>query len=153
MKLDSNAFVGEEPLVSALESHSMPLDCSAGRVLFRQDQSPDGLYIVIDGEVALTMRSPTGELVMDLPAQPGSLLGLPALVGGGVYSLAAIAQPGAQVGFVPRDEFARLMLSEPGIAAMILKVLAAEVRTARMAAADLKAREAAALQQLESQVH
>lgn len=52
--------------------------------------------------------------------------------------------------FVSRDEFLRLMLQEPSIAAMILKVLAREVRTARIAAADLKARETVALHRLES---
>lgn len=138
MKLDAAAFVGEQSLVTALKDHSSPVDCSDNRVLFRQDQLPDGLYIVNDGEVSLTMRSPDGDLVMDIPAQPGSLLGLPALVGGQGYSLSATAQGGAQVSFVPREEFARLMLQEPAIAVMILKVLAAEVRTARQAAANAR---------------
>ena len=151
MKLDANAFVGEEELVAALKSHSVPLDCGQGRQLFRQDQDPDGLYIVIDGDVDMTMRSHDGNLLMQMPAERGSLLGLPGLLSGDGYSLSAKANPGAKVLFVPREEFSRLMLSTPPIAAMILKVLAAEVRTARTAAADLKAREAAALQRLEAQ--
>src|SRR5579863_2185375 len=135
MKLDATAFVGEQTLVSALRDRSTPLDCRDDRVLFRQDDRPDGLYIVHDGEVSLTMRSPAGDLVMDIPAQPGSLLGLPALVGGEGYSLSATAQRGAHVSFVTREQFSRMMFEEPAIAVMILKVLAAEVRTARFAAA------------------
>ncbi len=150
MMLDTTAFVGEETLVTALRDRSTPLDCGDGRVLFRQDDSPDGLYIIHDGNVSLTMLSPDGELVMEIPARPGSLLGLPALVGGGVYSLSAKAHPGAHVRFLPREEFSRLMLQEPSIAVMILKVLAAEVRTARISAANLKARESLALHRLES---
>jgi hypothetical protein len=38
------------------------------------------------------------------------------------------------VSFVPREDFSNLMLTEPGLAVLILKVLAAEVRTARIAA-------------------
>ncbi|MFZ0396075.1 MAG: cyclic nucleotide-binding domain-containing protein [Terracidiphilus sp.] len=136
MKLDAAAFVGDETLLSALKDRSTPLDCGDGRVLFRQDDSPDGLYILHDGNVHLTMCSPDGELVMDIPAHPGSLLGLPGCVSGIEYSLSATARKGASVSFVSRDEFSRLMLQEPSIAVMILKVLAAEVRTARLAAAD-----------------
>lgn len=136
MKLDAAAFVGPETLLSALRDHSTPLDCSIGPVLFHQDQCADGLYIVHGGEVSLSMRSPAGDVVMEIPAQPGSLLGLPALVGGEAYSLSAIAAKGAQVSFLDKEELSRLMLQEPSIAVLILRVLAAEVRNARMAAAN-----------------
>lgn len=136
MKLDATAFVGDEALVSALKDRSTPVDCSTDRVLFRQDESADGLYIVHDGDVSMNMRSPLGDLVMEIPAQPGSLLGLPALVGNEAYSLSAIAAKGAQVSFLGKEELSRLMLQEPSIAVMVLRVLAREVRTARMAAAN-----------------
>ncbi len=149
MMLDTTAFVGEEALVKVLRERSTPLDCGDGRVLFRQDDSPDGLYIVHDECVNLSMRLPGGELVMDIPAQPGSLLGLPGCVSGIGYSLSATARKGAQVSFVSREEFSRMMLQDPSIAMMILKVLATEVRTARIAAANLKARESHALHRQE----
>jgi len=72
--------------------------------------------------------------VMALPVAPGSLLGLPGVISNCAYSLSATAKQGADISFVPRDEFSRLMLSDPGVAVMILRVLAAEVRTARIAA-------------------
>lgn len=136
MQLDAAAFVGEETLVAALKGRSTPVDCSGGRVLFRQDEGAVGLYIVHDEKVRLSMRGPAGELVMDIPAKSGSLLGIPALVGGQSYSLSATAKDGARVSFVDRDEFSRMMLTEPSIAVMVLHVLAAQVRTARMAAAN-----------------
>jgi CRP-like cAMP-binding protein len=60
-------------------------------------------------------------------------MGLPGLVGNNPYSLTAEAKKGAEVSFVARDEFSRLMLTEPSLAMMILRVLAAEVRSARIA--------------------
>ena len=136
MRLDATAFVGDQQLIEALKHRSRPVDCSQNQVLFRQGEVPAGLYILHDGEVHLTMRSQDGELLMDMPAEPGSLLGLPGVIGNQGYTLSAFAKAGASVSFVPRDEFSRLMLNEPGMAMMILQVLAAEVRTARAAAAN-----------------
>jgi CRP-like cAMP-binding protein len=66
-------------------------------------------------------------------AQPGSLLGLPGLVGNRPYSLSVFANAGSEVSFVSQQVFSELMLSEPGLSMMILRVLANEVRSARMA--------------------
>ncbi|HKF46966.1 MAG TPA: cyclic nucleotide-binding domain-containing protein [Terracidiphilus sp.] len=133
MKLDATAFVGDQALVDALRKRSTPVDCGDGRVLFRQGDDPVGMYILHRGEVTMTMHSTEGELLVEMRAGPGSLMGLPGLVGNSTYSLTAEARKGADVSFVTREEFSRLMLSEPGLAMMILRVLAAEVRSARIA--------------------
>lgn len=137
MELDATAFIGEQGLLDALKGCSHPVDCSENRVLFRQGDEPIGMFIVHRGEVNLTMRSAEGDLLVDLPTVPGSLLGLPGAIGNKPYSLTAEAGKGAEVSFVSKDEFARLMLSDPALSMMILKVLAAEVRSARIAATNL----------------
>jgi CRP-like cAMP-binding protein len=136
VKLDTAAFVGNPELVAALKVRSRTVECTEDRVLFVQGETPTGLFILEDGEVHLTMRSPEGELVMNERAEPGSLLGLPGVICNQGYSLSAYARKGAAVRFVGREEFSRLMLNEPGMAMLILRVLAAEVRTARIAAAN-----------------
>ncbi len=133
MKMDPKAFVADQELINALKKHATPVACDQDRVLFSQGDAPDGLYIFCQGVVRLVMRSQLGDLLMNIPAIECSLLGLPGLIGGAPYSLSAYAQKGAEVGFVSREDFARIMLSEPVIAVGILRVLAAEVRTARMA--------------------
>jgi len=133
MKMDASAFVADPDLVEALKAHSSPVVCDEDRILFNQGDSPDGLYIFHRGVVRLSMRSQMGDTLMDIRAIAGSLLGLPGLIGGVPYSLTAVAQKGAEVSFVSREKFAQIMLSVPTIAVGILRVLAAEVRTARMA--------------------
>lgn len=133
MRMDATAFVADTELVEALKMHSCPVVCNKDRVLFSQGDPPNGLYIFHQGVVHLVMRSQMGDLLMDMPAIKGSLLGLPGLIGGVPYSLSALAKKGADVSFVSREQFARIMLSQPPIAVGILRVLAAEVRTARMA--------------------
>jgi len=133
MKMDAGAFVADPELIEALRQHSEPVVCDEDRVLFNQGDTPTGLYVLLKGEVRMVMRSQAGEELMNLRAIEGSLLGLPGLVGGSPYSLSAYAEKGAEVGFVNREQFASIMLSQPAVAAGILRVLAAEVRTARMA--------------------
>ena len=133
MKMDAAAFVAEPVLLDALTKHASPVACEQDRVLFKQGDEPDGLYIVHSGTVLLSMKSTLGDELMRMPAAAGSLLGLPGLIGNVGYSLSAFAKQGAQVSFVSREEFGRLMLTEPSISVGILRVLAAEVRTARMA--------------------
>ena len=133
MKLDAAAFVADQELIEALRNHSSPVVCEEDRILFNQGDAPNGLYIFHKGEVRLLMRSQLGDTLMNMRAVEGSLLGLPGLISGAPYSLSAFAQKGAEVGFVSREKFAGIMLSAPTIAVGILRVLAAEVRTARMA--------------------
>jgi CRP-like cAMP-binding protein len=137
MKMDSSAFVADEKLIRALQPYASPIACGQDRILFNQGDAPTGVYIVHSGEVILTMRSPLGDVVMSMPAANHSLLGVPGLIGSVGYSLSAFAKSGAEVSFVPRDDFFRLMLAEPSISMMILQVLAAEVRTARLALVEM----------------
>lgn len=132
-EFDPSAFIADPELVQALASHSHPVPCGKGQILFRQGEAPDGLYILTEGSATLTMHGVRGQTVMTVETGPGSLLGLPALVGNQPYSLTARAGDNAQVQFVSREEFTRFMQSDPQLSLKVLQVLAAEVRTARRA--------------------
>jgi CRP-like cAMP-binding protein len=133
VNLDSSAFLADPQLVLALDRKAIELSCGADRVLFRQGDSPVGLYILHKGEVTLTMDSPKGEVILSAEARAGSLLGLPGLIGNEPYTLTATAHSGAELGFVPREDFTALMQSDPYMSLKVLQVLAAEVRSARHA--------------------
>lgn len=133
MQLDSSAFVADPELVQALHERSTSVPCDTDRLLFRQDDPAEGVYILHQGAVALTMNAHNGRQIFSIEVAPGSLLGLPALVSDQPYSLTAIARAGAQVGFVGRADFFAIMQAEPLLSLKMLQVLAAEVRTARQA--------------------
>ena len=137
VKLDSSAFVADPELIQALEKHSTAISCDADRVLFNQGDHPQGLYILDQGETTLSMASSAGEQLMSIQAHAGSLLGLPGLIGNEPYTLTAIARNGARLSFVPRDEFTSLMRADPLLALKMLQVMAAELRSARQALANL----------------
>ncbi len=133
MDFDPTAFVADPELIRALDARSTPVPCHTDRLLFRQDEPSVGVYILHEGEAALTMDSPTGQQLFSVRAAAGSLLGLPGLIGNQPYSLSAVACAGARVSFVSRAEFTALMQTDPLLSLKILRVLAAEVRTARRA--------------------
>jgi CRP-like cAMP-binding protein len=133
MKLDSSAFVADPELLKALESLTEPFVCSEDHVLFAQGEPSTGLYILHSGTGLLTMTSATGEPIFHAPLSPGMLLGLPGAIGNQPYSLTAIVFQGAKVSYIPREDFSQLMLREPSLSLHVLRVLAAEVRTARSA--------------------
>ena len=133
MNLDPSAFLADPELIQALEKRSTPISCDQERVLFRQGDPPSGLYILHKGEATLTMRSWVGESVISLQTTAGSILGLPALIGNEPYTLTAIAHSGAQLSFVSRDDYAALMQANPLLPLKVLRVLAAEVHSARNA--------------------
>jgi CRP-like cAMP-binding protein len=136
MNLDSSAFVAERELIEALERRSSIVVCDQNRLLFSQGESPKGLYLLKTGKAILTMQSPTGGVVVNVSASAGSLLGLPALIGNEPYTLTAEAIHGSELAFVTREDFSSLMLSNPALAVSVLRVLAAEVRSARHAISD-----------------
>jgi CRP-like cAMP-binding protein len=133
MQLDPSSFVADPALIEALQRRSTPILCIEDRVLFRQGDPSIGLFIVAKGSATLSMVSWTGASVMNIETADNSLLGLPGLIGNEPYSLTAVARAGADVRFVGREDFLSMMQSEPQLALKILAVLAAEVRSARMA--------------------
>lgn len=133
MRLDPNAFLADPELLQALEKRAIPISCDDDRVLFSQGDPSAGLYILLKGEATVSMAGEDGEPLMSIQATAGSLLGLPGLIGNQPYSLTAIARNGAQVSFIARDDFNSLMQAQLPLLVKVLQVLAAEVRSARLA--------------------
>jgi len=134
MNFDSSAFVSEPKLLRKLLEHTVPLDCSKGRVLFLSGEIPYGLFILRRGKAVMTLENERGAVLIRTELAPGSILGLPALVSDKPYAMSAVAKRSAVVSYVTRKDCA-LMLAEPSLAFEVLRVLAAEVQIARRAIA------------------
>jgi len=133
VKLDTAAFVADSELITALEQRSTPLNCEEDRILFQQGEEPHGLFVLHSGEVYLTMDGPDGSPVLCMQPFPGSLLGMPAMIGNKPYSLTARAQKGAVLSYASCEDFHKLLNENPTLPMKILTVLAAELRAARQA--------------------
>jgi len=131
--LDPSAFRADPELIRALTVRAIPVPCDADSILFKQDDPPVGVYILHQGQASLNMKSQEGRSILSVQALPGSLFGLPGVIGNQPYSLTAVVRAGAQVSFISSADFFALMESDPKLSLKMLQVLAAEVRTARLA--------------------
>lgn len=133
--MNQHCFAADPRLFHALETRSKSYDCNENCVIFSQGDIPDGLYIIRDGEASLVMLSPTDQIISSFRAGPGSVLGIPAVIGSTPYSLHATARKGSSVGFIGRGEFNDLLREDPSLYPSVLNLLAVEVRAARAAIA------------------
>jgi CRP/FNR family transcriptional regulator, polysaccharide utilization system transcription regulator len=133
VQLDPSAFLADSDLIQALEKRATPIVCNEDRKLFNQGDPAVGLYILSQGEAVVSMDAGDDAIAFSCTASAGSLLGLPGLIANQPYSLTAVARKGARIGFISKDEFNSLMQTEPPLMVKILQVLAAEVRSARLA--------------------
>ncbi len=125
----------------AMESELQNLLAAASRkevcpptILFVQGDEPTGVYIVCSGKVRLFIRNPvTGAITFDRIAEPGNLLGLPAVFGDKPYSMSAEAIEAGEVAFISRSKFLELMQKDGQLCMRCLQLLSDEVRIARQA--------------------
>jgi CRP-like cAMP-binding protein len=133
VQLDPSAFLADSDLIQALEKRATPIVCNEDRTLFHQVDPAVGLYILSQGEAVVSMDAGDDAIAFSCTASAGSLLGLPGLIANQPYSLTAVARKGARIGFISKDEFNSLMQTEQPLMVKVLQVLAAEVRSARLA--------------------
>ena len=126
-----------QPELQKLLSIASRKSVRAPAVLFQQGDSPVGVYMVVSGKVRLTIRNPeTQAITFDRPAQPGSLLGLPAVFGDRPYSMTAEVLADAEVAYVDRPRFLAMMHEDNLLCMRCLQLLSDEVRIARGAIKD-----------------
>ena len=99
-------------LMATLYQASTKTDCTRDEVLFRQGDSPENVYLVLTGEVRLTMPV-SSKSALSFHATVGSLVGLPAAFSNEPYSLTAVAKKGARLARISRQVFTAILAANP----------------------------------------
>jgi CRP-like cAMP-binding protein len=93
-----------EHLVQAMQT----IEVSRGDVLWRQGEKADGLHVIVEGAVRVTLAQPGGAAIELATLSAGDVLGEVPLLDGGMRSASArIAEPGRLL-FLSRTEFSAL---------------------------------------------
>lgn len=96
-----------------LESMEYPTNYPAGIVLFSEKQRLDGVYIIVSGEVKLSMNSTDGKRLILRIARAGEILGLGSVVNGGVSEMTAETLHAAKIAVIDRGEFLNFLRRHP----------------------------------------
>lgn len=96
-------------------------------MLFLEGEALAGVYILYSGEVDLLFAARNGNVKPLRVATPGQILGLSAAVMQRPHDCSAIARVPCDVGFIPRDEFLRVLEERPAVWFSILRLLSSDV--------------------------
>lgn len=101
----------------------------AGAILFRQGQAPKGVFLVLEGRIALS--SGDDPVRVTRIAEKGSLLGLPATVLRRPYSLTAETVSHVKLCHVSTAKFRKLLGTNTELGLTVVNMLAEEISILR----------------------
>jgi CRP-like cAMP-binding protein len=138
LKSDKRAGVGladfslPPELKTELERIATTVAKTAGSTLFRRGDQVLGAYLVRSGKVKLSLESRQA-LHPSRVVGTGCIVGLPATMSGAAYSLTATVEEDAELGFVPRESFLKLIATDTSLCFQAMDLLGQEIAGIRSA--------------------
>jgi CRP/FNR family cyclic AMP-dependent transcriptional regulator len=108
-----------------------------GEVIFHLGDPGDALFILVTGEVKISLPSDAGDEAIIATLRDGDVFGELALLDGAPRSATATALVVSQTAVLPRDAFRILIAEEPAVRDALLASLAAELRRLTMHVEEL----------------
>jgi CRP/FNR family transcriptional regulator, cyclic AMP receptor protein len=104
---------------------------SRGEVVFHRDDPADSLHLIVKGRFAVRITTPLGDTALIAVHGPGDAFGELALVSDGARRSATVsASEDAETLSVYRDDFARLQRQHPAVNAVLVALIAEQLRRA-----------------------
>ncbi len=119
--LDPDAL---ERLASSMRSRRF----RRGEVIFHVGDPGDALFVIVSGDVKISLPSETGEEAILATLRPGAVFGELALLDGAPRSASATALTATEAVVLPRDRFRELIATEAGVRDALLASIAGELR-------------------------
>lgn len=99
-----------------------------GEVIFHLGDPGDALFVIVTGEVKISLPAETGDEAILATLGPGAVFGELALLDGAPRSASATAISAAETVVLPRDRFRELIATEAGVRDALLASIAGELR-------------------------
>lgn len=116
------------PELSALRRLAREESFPAGKEIFREGDSGDGLYVVREGQVEISGSVDSGARLVFSEVGPGDVFGEMAVVENKPRSASAVAKVNTSVYFVPRDGLLALVERSPALALALLREVSQRLR-------------------------
>src|SRR6478736_3915434 len=143
-------FAGlDQPALERVAAGTRTRRFRRGEIIFHAGDPGNALYIIVSGDVKISLPSEEGDEAILATIGPGDVFGELALLDGAPRSATATALLATEAVILPRDQFRELVATEPAVRDILLASLAEELHfldmTGRLAARLVRlAREAAA---------
>jgi CRP-like cAMP-binding protein len=98
--------------------HALP----AGKVLFREAEQAEGVYVLHSGDVELSFSNKPMHL-----SAPGEILGLTTVMSGRAHDSSAVSRTPCVVGFVEKSVFLRLLDEQPSLWLTVLQMISSNI--------------------------
>jgi len=99
-----------------------------GEVIFHIGDPGDALFVIVDGQVKISLPSETGDEAILATLRGGDVFGELALLDGAPRSASATAMSVTEAVVLPRDRFRELIATEAGVRDALLASIAGELR-------------------------
>jgi CRP-like cAMP-binding protein len=121
--MNVTAEVVDNQIISAQQIERWP----AGKILFKQGDDPQGIFIVHSGQVDLVFSARSGVTKALCSVRPGNIVGLSDAISGTKYECTATTRTASRIGFVPLVELRRMLDENPGLWLGIATSLSADL--------------------------
>jgi CRP/FNR family transcriptional regulator, cyclic AMP receptor protein len=103
------------------ESLLIPISHPANKVLFSETQPYDGVRVVMEGEVKLSINSTDGRRLSLRIAKPGEVLGLSSTLSGNPYEMTADTLYPAKIAHIARQDFLQFLARHPEVYESVIR--------------------------------
>ena len=112
---------------TALADSERLLQVRPGETIFREGETPRGVYVLQSGQVDLLFTARNGNVKPLRVAEAGQMLALSSVVAHGDHDCTATARTNCEIGFIDRDDFLRALDDCPGVWFSVLRLLSSDV--------------------------
>jgi CRP-like cAMP-binding protein len=119
-------------LQAAVKAHASVSDKKKGTILFHRGDPGLGIFLILRGEVSVTLDG-KDSLYPQRKLGSGAIVGLPATLSGGAYSLGAEVSKDAQLAFVSRQDFLEILAKDTNLCVEAMHLLGNEITSIRAA--------------------
>jgi CRP/FNR family cyclic AMP-dependent transcriptional regulator len=113
-----------------LERLLAPSNYPAGIALFSETEPASGIYVVLEGEVKLSINSPDGRRLSFRIAKAGEVLGLSAALSGGAYEMTADTLYPAKIAHISQQVFLQFLSRHPAVYQSVAREMVRTYNTA-----------------------
>ena len=120
----------QEEDIEALNTNKGCSYYKKGQILFSQDTTPHGLYVIYSGKVKVFQLAENGKEQILRMTKPGDIIGYRALISNDKYTASAETIEESYMCFLPKELFFGILQRNESITQKVIHVLSSDLKSA-----------------------